>query len=164
MQNACLTMAGASASTSFRSFGRQHHEYYRSWTPVTGELFPFKREISSDHDPFTVMIWKDGEVVGDVPQSMSKITSRFLDYDGNVVFYEITVRSMTGNGSSLCFITSFMDADLTLTNWKNFLEKVKLYIKHWPYYRVQLPTQKCVWGHDWVAIIRNVEVTALWVT
>ena len=90
MQSACLTKAGASASTSFQSFGHKHHEYYRSWTPVTGELFPFKREISNDHDPFAVAIWKDGEVVGHVPMSMSKITSWFLNYNGSVVFCEIT--------------------------------------------------------------------------
>ena len=67
MQSAHLTMAGASASTSFRSFVCGHHEYYRSWTTVTGELFPLEQEVSNDYDPFAVAIWKDGEVVWDVP-------------------------------------------------------------------------------------------------
>ena len=75
IQSAYLTMAGASASTSFRSFAPGHHEYHRSWTTVTRELFTFKREVSNDHDPFTVAIWKEGKVVGHVPKSLSKITS-----------------------------------------------------------------------------------------
>ena len=94
MQSAYLIMAGASASTSFRSFVHRHHEYYRSWTTVTGELLPFKQEVSNDHDPFAVAIWKDRGVVGHVPKSLSKITSCCLTYDGNVVFCEINGRSV----------------------------------------------------------------------
>ena len=51
-----------------------------------------KREILNEHDPFAVAIWKDGEVVGHVPNSLSKVTSFFLNYDGNVAFCEITGR------------------------------------------------------------------------
>ena len=99
MQSACLTEAGASASTPFQSFARGHHEYYRSWTPVSGELFLFKRKISNDHDHFAVAVWKDGEVVGQVPMSLSKITSYFLNYDSKVVFCEITGRNVNrGDG------------------------------------------------------------------
>ena len=94
MHSACSTEAGPSASTSFQSCARGNHEYYRSWTPVSGELFLFKREISNDHDPFAVAIWKDGEVVGQVPMSLSKITSYFLNYDSKVVFCEFTGRNV----------------------------------------------------------------------
>ena len=59
---------------------------------VTWELLPVKREILNDHDPFVVAIWKDGEVVGYVPKSLRIITSFFLNYDGNVVFCEVTGR------------------------------------------------------------------------
>ena len=90
MQRTWLDMAGASASTSFQSFVHGNHEYYRSWMPVTGELLPVKREISNNHNPFIVAIWKYGEVIGHVQKLLSKITSFFLNYDDNVVFFEVT--------------------------------------------------------------------------
>ena len=91
-------MAGASASTSFRSFVRGHHDYHRSWTTVTGELFPFKREVSNDHDPFTVATLKDGKVVGHVPKSLSKITSCFLNY--TVMWYSVKLNGRSMNRES----------------------------------------------------------------
>ena len=42
MQSVCLAMAGTSASMSFESFVLGHHEYYRSWMPVNGELLRVK--------------------------------------------------------------------------------------------------------------------------
>ena len=77
MQSTCLAMAAASVSLSFQSFVHGHHEYYRSWMPVNGELLPVKREISNHHNPFAVMVWKDG-VVGHAPMSLSKFTCCFL--------------------------------------------------------------------------------------
>ena len=79
----------------------------RSWTPVTTELFLFKREISNNHDPFAVAIWKDGEVVGHVPVSLSKITPCFLNYMA-VTWYSVKlldkvwIVSRTGNRSFPC--------------------------------------------------------------
>lgn len=37
----------------------------------------------------SVVIWKNGEVVGHVLKSLSKVTS-FFSYDGNVAFCEVT--------------------------------------------------------------------------
>ena len=81
MQSVCLLMAGESASMSFQSFVRGHQQYYRSWTPATGELLPVKLDISNNHDPFAVVIWKDGEVVKQVPKSLNKIAFFLLNYD-----------------------------------------------------------------------------------
>ena len=77
----------------FQSFVHRHHDYYRSWTSVTGKLLLVKEGISNDHDPFTVAIWKDGVVVvGHVPKSLTKITSFSLStvYNGNMVLCELT--------------------------------------------------------------------------
>ena len=76
--------------TFLRSFVRGHHEYYKTWTPVIGQLLPVRRESSNVHDPFAVAVWKGGEVVGHAPKSLSKTMSFFLNYDGNVVFCEVT--------------------------------------------------------------------------
>ena len=46
----------------------------------------------SGNHTLTLQIWKDEEVVGHVPKALSKITSFFLKYDGNVVFCEVTGR------------------------------------------------------------------------
>ena len=76
-------------SMSFELFVLGHYGYFRTWMPVTGELLPVKREISNNHDPFAVVIWKDGEVAGHVPRSLRKITSFLLNYDGNIIFCEV---------------------------------------------------------------------------
>ena len=44
----------------------------------------------SYYDRFAVAVLKGGEVVGHVPRTLSKTTSFFLWYDGNMVFCEVT--------------------------------------------------------------------------
>lgn len=70
-------IVGASASFQLESFVRGHYMYFRGWTPTVGELLPVKRKISNEYDPFAVAIWKDEEVVGHVPKSLSKVTVFF---------------------------------------------------------------------------------------
>ena len=81
-----------SAFFQLDSFVRGHHVYFRSWAPTVGEFLPVKCKILNEYDPFAVAIWKDGEVVGHVPRSLNKVTSFFLNYDGNVAFREVTGR------------------------------------------------------------------------
>ena len=81
-----------SASFQLDSFVHGHHVYFRSWALTVGELLPVKREILNEYDAFAVAIWKDGEVVGHVPISLNKVTSFFLNNDGNVAFCEVTGR------------------------------------------------------------------------
>ena len=40
------------------------------------------------------------------------------------------------------------------------LKAVKSVYIYWLYYRVRLSTQKCTWGHDSVAVICIIELTA----
>lgn len=81
---------GGGGLFQLESFVRGHHVYRTSWTPSVGEILPVKRELTNEYDPFAVAVLKDGVVVGHVPRTMSKITSFFLGYDGNVVFCEVT--------------------------------------------------------------------------
>ena len=61
-------------------------------------------------------------------------------------------------------ISYAMDADWCYINkLENVLKGIKTVLKHRPYYQVQLSMQKCIWGRDSVAVIRIIEVTALWV-
>ena len=64
--------------------------YHAIWTPIIGKVLPVKRELTNDYDHFAVAVLIDAEVVGHVPRSLSKTTSFFLRYDGNVVFCEVT--------------------------------------------------------------------------
>ena len=68
----------------------QHIRLPSSWTPHFGEVLPVKRELTNEYDRFAVAVLKDGEVVGHVPQALSKETFFFLRYDGNVAFCEVT--------------------------------------------------------------------------
>ena len=84
---------------------------------------PVKRELSNVVDPFAVVVWKAGEVVGHAPKSLSKTMSLFLNYDSNVVFCEVTgprVNRGVGLGMEVPCVYKFMVADLISTNWKTF--------------------------------------------
>ena len=83
-------IAGDGSAFQVVSFVRGHHVYHWTWMPVVGEMLPVKRELTNEHDRFTVAVLKDGDVVGHVPRSLSKTTSFFLRHDGNVVFCEVT--------------------------------------------------------------------------
>ena len=39
---------------------------------------------------------------------------------------------------------------------------LRSFIQHWSYYEVWFCMEECVLGRDWVAVIRIIEVTALW--
>ena len=84
-------IVGDSAAFALESYVRGHHVYHTVWTPVIGDVLPVKREETNLYDRFAVAVLKDGEVVGHVPRVLSKTTSFFLRYEGNVVFCEITV-------------------------------------------------------------------------
>lgn len=83
-------ITGAGGVFQMESFVRGHHVYQASWTPSVGEVLTVRRELANEHDRFAVAVLKDGEVVGHIPCTLSKLTSFFLRYDGNVVFCEVT--------------------------------------------------------------------------
>ena len=49
-----------------------------------------KGEVLNEYDPFTAAIWQNGGMVEHSPESLSKVNSFFLHYDGNVAFFEAT--------------------------------------------------------------------------
>ena len=73
----------------------------------------------------------------------------FLNYDGNVIFCEVTGRRLNRE----------VELGIEVPRVYKFYERQSHINKHRPYHPVQLSTQKCVSGHDRVAA-----VTALWVT
>ena len=79
-------------SVQLESFVRGHHVYQIlvSWTPNFGEVLLVKIELTNEYDRFAVAVLKDGEVVGHVPQALSKAIFFSLRYDGNVAFCEVT--------------------------------------------------------------------------
>ena len=46
--------------------------------------------VANEDNHFVVTVLKDGEVVGHVLRTLSKVTPFFLRYDGNFVFCEVT--------------------------------------------------------------------------
>ena len=83
-------IVGGCDSFTLESYIRGHHVYHTIWTPIVGEVLPTKRELTNDYDRYAVAVLKDGEVVGHVPRALTKTTSFFLRYDGNVVFCEVS--------------------------------------------------------------------------
>ena len=50
--------------------------------------------VANKDNHFVVMVLKDGEVVGRVLQTLSKVTPLFLRYDGNFAFCEVTSKRL----------------------------------------------------------------------
>ena len=78
----------------------------------------------------------------------------FINYDDNVIFCEVTGQRLNrgvGLGLAVPCVYKFYECQSHIN-------------EHRPYYPVQLSTQKYVWRHDRVAVIRIIDVTALWVT
>ena len=40
---------------------------------------------------------------------------------------------------------------------------LRLFVLRWPYYEVWFCMENCILGRDWVAVVRIIEVTALWI-
>ena len=49
-----------------------------------------RRELNNEHDQYAVAVIREGDVVGHVPQTVSRVIFFFLGYVGNVGFCEVT--------------------------------------------------------------------------
>lgn len=63
---------------------RGHHVYKSVWTPVIGEELYLEPEESNEHDEYAVAVRKDGETIGHVPRSFSRISWYFLKHAGEI--------------------------------------------------------------------------------
>ena len=59
-------------------------------TPFIGQGLVIKREPDNPHDKFPLSVICEGDVVGQLPNSIAKNVSYFLSNDENVGFCEIT--------------------------------------------------------------------------
>ena len=57
---------------------RGHHVYKSIWTPVIGEELNLECKESNKHDEYAVAVRKNGETVGHMPHSFSRISWYFL--------------------------------------------------------------------------------------
>ena len=53
---------------------RGHRVYQKSWTPVIGEGLTMEREENNQHDDYAVAVTKNGDIVGHVPWSISRVS------------------------------------------------------------------------------------------
>ena len=58
---------------------RGHHIYKTVWTPVIGEELPVEREEDNQHDQHAVAVVKNGDIVGHMPRSISRVSCFFLE-------------------------------------------------------------------------------------
>ena len=63
---------------------RGHHIYKASWTPSIGEELPVQREDGNQHDDHAVAVMKNGDIVGHVPRSLSRVSWFFLKRGGDI--------------------------------------------------------------------------------
>ena len=72
-------------SFSISSMIRRYRIYKEVWEVTEGEILSFKRENDNYHNPFSVAVVKDGQIVGHVPKKISTVCSLFLRQGGNIV-------------------------------------------------------------------------------
>ena len=63
---------------TFSSFVTGHHIYKEIWTPQLGEIVFCYREPENQHDRYAVAAYKDDQVIGHIPRTVSKPCSYAL--------------------------------------------------------------------------------------
>ena len=63
---------------TFASFVTGHHIYKEYWAPEIGEIIECSREPTNQHDRYAVAVYRNGEIVGHIPRSISKPCSYAL--------------------------------------------------------------------------------------
>ena len=53
---------------------RWHHVYKSVWTPELGEELSLVTEDGNEYDKYAVAVIKDGDVVGHMPRSLSRVS------------------------------------------------------------------------------------------
>ena len=62
----------------YRSFVRGYHDYISSWSPFIGEELVLRGQPNNEHDLYAVAVVNNGEVVGHIPRTISKVVCFFL--------------------------------------------------------------------------------------
>ena len=80
------TVSDASAACTFTQSDvvRGHHIYKEVWTPFIGEELYLQQERYNIHDRFAVTLMKGSNIVGRVPQELSRTYWKFLEKGGNI--------------------------------------------------------------------------------
>ena len=74
-----------------------HHIYKASWTPTIGEVLVVAVERDNQYDRYALSVIKNGEIVGHVPRSLSKVSRFFLNHNGEIKCTVVGKRKK-GNG------------------------------------------------------------------
>ena len=67
------------------SMVRGHHSYQKSWTLVIGDVLIVEREEENQHDDYAVTVMKNGDIVGHLPRSISRVSWVFLKHGGVIM-------------------------------------------------------------------------------
>ena len=86
----CTMAVPGVASLEWTSFVRGHHIYCHTWTPAIGEFLFLRREPDNEVNNYAVAVIKDGEVVGHIPDAITRVMSQFLLREGHSGSCEIT--------------------------------------------------------------------------
>ena len=83
---------------TFTSFATGHHIYHETWSPVIGEVVGCRREPTNVHDRHAVAVYKDGEIVGHIPRTISKPCRYALLAGASIYGVVVGERQNNGNG------------------------------------------------------------------
>lgn len=93
---------------------RGHHVYKDIWTPYVGEELSLSPEDDNDHDRYAVAVVKGRNIVGHIPQTVSKVTWHFIKRGGRVLC-QVTGHRKLGVGlevpCSLTYLGSTRDVN-----------------------------------------------------
>ena len=118
-----LMASQGSSDSSFEkaSMIRGHHIYKSIWTPVVGEELTLQQEDGNDHDIHAVAVVGDGDVVGHVPRSISRVSWFFLVRGGRIKC-RVTGRRKFGNGLEVPCVYSYYGSARTIQKLSRLLE------------------------------------------
>ncbi len=86
------------ATFEFESCIRGFHVYQKVWKPEIGETLECAIEENNPSDKNAVAVLRDGEIVGHIPRSNSKVCRFFLTRGGKITVVVIAKRENRGVG------------------------------------------------------------------
>ena len=112
------------------SMVRGHHVYQEVWTPTTGEYLVCAREVENLQDHYTVAVLKHNEIIGNLPRTISTISSLFIRRRGSiqceVIDHRCYSRDLPQGGMEVPCKLHFCADGSELKKVKAFFSKLKL--------------------------------------
>lgn len=113
------------ATFEFESCIRGYHVYQKVWKAEIGETLECVTEDNNPYDKNAVAVLRDGEVIGHIPRTNSKVCRFFLSRGGQITVVVLGKRENKGVGLQIPALYKFVGQNGDITKLPNLLKPEK---------------------------------------